>query len=109
KETKINGKPYYVVDSDVNAASANYSRVVSYVATNEFLPAKSETYDKDGKLLKVIEFSNYKQVGKGKWRAGKIMIRNVQNNRATEIALANIKIDQNLKPSGFTPKALRDD
>lgn len=109
RETKVGNQNYYVVESDVNAVSGNYSRVVSYVATNEFLPAKSEAYDKQGKLLKVIDFSDYKKVGDGKWRAGKIKIRNVQNNRATEIALANIKVDQDLKPSEFTPKALADE
>jgi len=109
RQTKIGNKTYYVVESDVNAASGNYSKVISYVATNEFLPSKSEAYDKQGKLLKVIDFANYTQVGAGKWRAGKIRIRNMQNNRATEIVLANIKVDQNLKPSGFTPKALTDE
>lgn len=109
KETKIGNQNYYVIESDVNAVSGNYSKVVSYIATNEFLPSKSEAYDKQGKLLKVIEFSDYKKVGNGKWRAGKIKIRNMQNNRATEIALSNIKVDQDLKPSEFTPKALSEE
>ncbi|MBS1972491.1 MAG: outer membrane lipoprotein-sorting protein [Bdellovibrionales bacterium] len=109
KEAKIGGQNYYVVESDVNKVSGNYSRVISYIAQNEYLPAKSEAYDKQGKLLKVIDFSDYKKVGDGKWRAGKIKIRNVQNNRATEIALSNIKVDQNLKPSEFTPKALSEE
>lgn len=109
KEAKIRGQNYYVVESDVNKVSGNYSKVISYIAQNEYLPAKSEAYDKQGKLLKVIEFSDYKKVGDGKWRAGRIKIRNMQNNRATEIALSNIKVDQNLKPSEFTPKALSEE
>lgn len=109
KEAKIGGQNYYVVESDVNKVSGNYSKVVSYIAQNEYLPAKSEAYDKQGKLLKVIDFSDYKKVGDGKWRAGRIKIRNMQNNRATEIALSNIKVDQNLKPSEFTPKALSEE
>lgn len=109
KEAQIKGEKFYVIESDVNAVSGHYSKVVSYIAVNEFLPNKSEAYDKRGKLLKVIDFSDYQKVGTGKWRAGKIRIRNVQNNRATEIALSNIKVNQDLKPSEFTPKALTDE
>lgn len=109
REAKVGTQSYYVVESDVNTASGIYSKVISYIATNEYLPTKSEAFDKQGKLLKVIDFSDYKKVGTGKWRAGKIKIRNVQNNRATEIVIANIKVDQDLKPSEFTPKALSEE
>ncbi|HEY8270920.1 MAG TPA: outer membrane lipoprotein-sorting protein [Pseudobdellovibrionaceae bacterium] len=109
KEVKIQNQSYYVIESDVSPVSKNYSKIISYVTTHEFLPNKSECYDKQGKLLKVIEFSNYKKLGNGKWRAEKIKIRNVQNKRATEVALSNIKVDQELKASEFTPKALSDD
>ncbi|WP_413290727.1 outer membrane lipoprotein-sorting protein [Bdellovibrio sp. HCB337] len=109
KEVNVEGKTFYQVESDVNTVSGNYSKVVSLVSADNFLPTKSECYDKQGKLLKVIDFSDYKKVGSGKWRAGKIKILNVQNNRGTEIALSNIKVDQNLKPSEFTPKALSEE
>ncbi|MGZ3746220.1 MAG: outer membrane lipoprotein-sorting protein [Pseudobdellovibrionaceae bacterium] len=109
KEVKIQNQTYYVIESDVNSVSRNYSKVVSYIASNEFLPNKSECYDKQNKLLKVIEFSDYRKIGNGKWRAGKIKILNVQNNRATEVAFSNIKVDQELKASEFTPKALSDE
>jgi predicted RND superfamily exporter protein/outer membrane lipoprotein-sorting protein len=109
KDAKIDNKNYYVVESDVGKVSGNYSKIVSYVEASDFLPAKSECFDKEGKLLKVIEFSDYKKVADGKWRAGKIKIQNVQNNRSTEIALSNVKVNQDLKPSGFTPKALSEE
>lgn len=109
KEIKIQNQTYYVIESDVSQVSKNYSKIISYVATHEFLPAKSECYDKQNKLLKVIEYSNYKKLENGKWRAEKIKIQNVQNNRATEVAFTNIKVDQNLKVSEFTPKALGDE
>ncbi|MBC7370008.1 MAG: outer membrane lipoprotein-sorting protein, partial [Bdellovibrionaceae bacterium] len=104
-ETKIDGKDAYVVESDVALVSGSYSKVVTTIAADTFLPIKAECFDKDGKLLKVIQFSDYKKVG-AKWRASQINIKNVQNNRGTEIALSGIKVDQNLKPSAFTPKAL---
>ncbi len=109
KEIKIENQKYFVVESDVNQTSANYSKIISYISANEYLPSKTECYDKQGKLLKVIDFSDYIKVGTGKWRARKIMIHNMQNNRATEISLSKIKVDQNLKTSDFTPEALRDE
>lgn len=109
KEVTLNAQPHYVIESDVNAVSSNYSRVVSYVDTKTFLPAKSECYDKDGKLLKTITFSDYKKVASNKFRASLIRIENVQNNRGTEIALSDIEVNQNLKPGAFTPKNLSDE
>ncbi len=109
KEVEVKGKKYYVVSSDVNNSSVNYSKVVSFIAASEYLPIKAECYDKQGKLLKVIEFSDYKKLAGNKWRAEKIKIRNVQNKRGTDIALSQVKINQNLKSSKFTAKALTDD
>lgn len=109
QEVKEQNQNYYVIESDVNQVSGSYSKIISYISTKEFLPNKSECYDKQNKLLKVIHFSDYKNIGNGKWRAGKIKILNVQNNRATEIAFSNVKIDQNLKSSDFNPKALADE
>ncbi|MBO9665202.1 MAG: outer membrane lipoprotein-sorting protein [Bdellovibrio sp.] len=109
KEVEIKGKKYYVVESDVNNTSANYSKIVSFVHATEFLPIKSECYDKQGKLLKTIDFLEYKKLAGNKWRPGKIKIKNIQNKRGTDIVLSDIKINQNLKPSRFTPKALADE
>lgn len=109
KEFETNGRKYIILESDVTSTSANYSKVQSYVAASEFLPVKAECYDKQGKLLKVIEFSNYKKLAGNKWRAENIKIRNVQNKRGTDITLSDIKLNQGLKASKFTPKSLADD
>uniref|UniRef100_UPI0039E219CF outer membrane lipoprotein-sorting protein n=1 Tax=Bdellovibrio sp. TaxID=28201 RepID=UPI0039E219CF len=109
KEIEIKGKKYFLVESDVNTSSASYSKIISYIAASDYLPMKSECYDKQGKLLKVLDISGYKKITPTKWRAGKIRIRNVQNKRETEITISQVKLDRNLKPSRFTPKALAED
>jgi len=106
KEIEVKGKKYYLIESDVNSTSANYSKVVSYVAASDYLPVKVECFDKQGKLQKVLDITGYRKVGNDKWRAGKIKIRNVQNKRGTEITLSEVKLDRDLKTSRFTPKAL---
>lgn len=109
KEIEVKGKKYYLIESDVNSTSSNYSKVVSYVSASDFLPVKAECFDKQGKLVKVLDITGYKKVSPTKWRAGKIKIRNMQNKRGTEITISQVKIDQNLKASKFTPKALAED
>jgi Predicted exporters of the RND superfamily len=106
KEVEVNGKKYFVVDSNVDAASDTYSKVVSFVDAETHLPAKSECYDKSGKLLKTIDLLGYKKLPGDKYRVSKIVIKNVQNKRGTEITLSDIKINQGLKSSQFTSKAL---
>lgn len=109
KEVTINNRKYYLLESDVNATSANYSKIVSYVSASEYLPMKVECFDKQGKLLKVLDISNYKKVAGGKWRAGKVKVTNIQNKRGTEIILSKVKLDQNLKSNRFSPKALAEE
>lgn len=109
KEIEIKGKKYFQLETDVSKTSPNYSKVVSYVSAADFLPMKAECYDKQGKLLKIIDVIGHKKVGPKKWRASKIMIKNVQNKRATEITLSEVKLDQGLGVNKFTPKALADE
>lgn len=109
KEYLENGKKFYFIESNVNATSATYSKILSTVSGENFLPIKAECYDKKGHLLKIIDITNYRQITKEKWRAGNIKIKNIQNNRSTEITLSQIKLNQNLRGSLFTPKALSED
>jgi outer membrane lipoprotein-sorting protein len=109
KELEIKGKKYVLIESDVNNTSSNYSKILSFVSSTEFLPIKSECYDKQGKLLKTIDFLEYKKLAGNKWRASQIKIRNVQNKRGTDIELSDIKLNRNLKPSKFTAKSLAED
>lgn len=109
KELTIKGKKYYQIESDVNATSAIYSRVITYVSASDYLPLKSECYDKQGKLLKVLDISNYKKITSDKWRAGKIKIQNIQNKRGTVIQISQVKLDQNLKKTRFNPKVLSEE
>lgn len=109
KELNIKGKKYLLIESDVASTSSSYSRIVSYVSATDFVPVKVECFDKQGKLLKVLDFTGYKNVGGAKMRASKISIKNVQNKRGTVILLTQIKLDQGLTAGRFTPKALAED
>jgi len=109
KEIESGGKKLLVIDTDVNKSSANYSRIVSYVSTTDFLPIKVECFDKQNHLLKTLDINDYVKVTDSKWRASKIKIQNIQNKRGTEIVLSKIKINQKLKSSQFTPRSLSQD
>ncbi|WP_374033029.1 outer membrane lipoprotein-sorting protein [Bdellovibrio bacteriovorus] len=109
KEAEIGGKKYLIVESDVNTTSPSYSKIISYVSATDYVPVKVECYDKQGKLLKTLDFTGYKKVAGNKMRASKISIKNVQNKRATVIGLSQVKIDQGLTAARFTPKALAED
>lgn len=109
KTIEVLGKTYYVIEIDVNQTSPNYSKIISYVSTSNYTPIKSECFDKKGQILKVIDFSDYKKTSQNKWRPGKIKVKNMQNKRSTEITMEQIKLNQNLKASKFTAKALAND
>ena len=105
-EVQLDGKKHFQVESNVNASSPNYSRVISYISTEDYLPRKVECFDKNGKLLKVITFQEYQKISDKKFRPTLITISNMQNKRGTELRLSQIKLDQDMKSSRFTPQAL---
>lgn len=109
KTIEVKGKKYYVIESNVAQTSTTYSKILSYVSADDYLPIKSECFDKNGKLLKVIDLLGYKKLPGDRYRASKIVIKNVQNKRSTEIYLSGMKINQGLTAAKFTPKNLAED
>jgi uncharacterized protein len=94
-----------IIETKIANPKSSYGKTTSWVGKNNLLK-RAEVYDKKNALLKQVEFSDYMEVGTGKWRAGQISILNVQNKRKTELIFKDIKVNQGLKPIRFTTRAL---
>lgn len=106
KEESIEGKPVKVVESVANSGDSPYQKIVTWVDSSTYKPLKTEYYDHEGKLLKIMDFSDYKQFGKGVWRAQVVKVENVQNKRKTILKLSDLKINSGLKEKEFSKQSL---
>ena len=99
-------EPTTVIESSEGKSDSAYGRILTWVSAKDFLIRKLEYYDKDNKLVKTLEFLDYKSFPGGIWRASKMVVKNVQNNRGTRLELQDLKINQGLAARQFSPASL---
>ncbi|MFQ5510052.1 MAG: outer membrane lipoprotein-sorting protein [Leptospirillia bacterium] len=107
REESIGSKTYYVVESvpKTDDPSYPYSRVIRWIAADNFLIDKVDYYDREDRLLKKQTIA-WKQV-KNAWVWKKVVIANAQTGSQTTLNLTNIQVGKGLKDSLFTERMMR--
>jgi outer membrane lipoprotein-sorting protein len=106
-EETLEGTPCWVIESIPKPESdSEYSKVLTWVTKDQFIPEKMELYDKKGKLYKIMDVARSGPVG------DKILIldfsmENVKKKHKTQIVLDNVKLDQTIPDSVFTHRAIQ--
>jgi hypothetical protein len=85
--------------------TSEYTRVTLLIAMPKALPVKTDYYV-GKKIRKSVEFKNYVKVGTVH-RARKIIVKNLQNKRGTEVEFADLKVNLNFKESDFSVSTLK--
>jgi len=106
KKVKLDGADVYVVVSKPVSKYSGYTKLVTYIDAKTFLAKKIEYYDRKGELLKVATFSEYKKYG-DVYRIGKIVMKNVQNDKSTILVWSNEKIKNGLRKKDFHKRYLK--
>ena len=109
QEAKIvtkNGKQYYKVVRIPKDKHSGYSKQILYIDTKENLPRYGEFFDKQGRLLKKIFFSDY-VVLDGIYRVHKIVIKNLQNKKESTLTWESDTIKAGLRTKDFSKRVLR--
>ena len=96
----------YIGNSKPVSKYSGYTKLVSYTDAKTFLIQKTEFYDRKGELLKVETFGDYKKMD-GVYRIGKIMMKNVQNDKSTILIWKDEKIKNGLKAKDFHKRYLK--
>jgi outer membrane lipoprotein-sorting protein len=100
--------PLTVIESTLLSGDSSYSKVITWV-TAQNLVDHIEYYDKKGALLKTTQMSDYKKFPGDVWRAQKIVVKNAQNHRGTELELKDLAINKGLSDSDFTVNKMAED
>lgn len=104
QDAKINGKQCWSVVS-VPIGKSNYSKYISWVDQESLIPIKAEFYDKQGKLLKVMEVQSLKKID-GFWTIEKMQMENLQKKHKTVIETKRIEYNKDVKDDIFRVSTL---
>jgi hypothetical protein len=96
----------YVVESKPKSKYSGYTKLISYIDPKTFLIQKIEYYDRKHELLKTALFSEYKKFDT-LYRIGKIVMKNIQNDKTTILVWSQEKIKNGLKEKDFHKRYLK--
>ncbi|MFQ5866363.1 MAG: outer membrane lipoprotein-sorting protein [bacterium] len=106
-EEALNAKTVYVVESvPKDAKSAYFSRKVSWIDQETFLPLKAEYYDKRGDLYKTFTADKIESVH-GIATIMQRTMANVQNGHRTVVTFEKVSYNVGLKEDIFSERYLR--
>ena len=89
---------------------SGYSKQVMVVHQEYLSPISIEYYDRRGGLLKVAEFTDWKQMKVGKksfWKSGNVHVKNIQTKKESIFKWEKRELGKNVDESLFSPGALR--
>jgi hypothetical protein len=100
----VQGKTCYVVESVPIKGGKKYSRRISCIEQQAFIPLRVEYYDRKGKLFKVLTIT-WQQVS-GRWFWKEAEAENVRDNKKTVIRVDAVKINNGVEERDVTKVAL---
>lgn len=89
-----------------SAGESEYTKVLLQLQMPEALPQEM-SYFKADKEIKHVSFQDYTEAKPKIWRAKKIVVKNLENNRATEVLLSDLKVNPGFSSNDFTVAALK--
>lgn len=106
RKESLGGRPTYVVESKPKAA-ADYSRRLSWIDSERWLPLKEEYLDARNEALRTFAADKVDQTGKY-WTVMARSMKNLQSGHRTEVVYREVEYDVGLKQDIFTERYLRD-
>lgn len=106
RQEDLNGRPTYVVESKPKAP-VDYSRRVSWIDRERWLPLKEEYFDARNEPQRTFTADKVEQTGKY-WTITARSMKNLQSGHRTEVVFQEVRYDVGLKPDIFTERYLRD-
>jgi len=106
KVVTLNGKKTYLGDRKPITKNSGYTKQIFWTDAKTFLTQKVEYYDRKRELLKTAIFSDYKKIS-GKYRIGKMVMTNHQNDKKTILIWKNEKIKTGLRKKSFHKRVLK--
>ncbi len=107
-EEELEGRPCYVLEGiAVEGQEVSYYRRKLWIDQDRFTGLKEELYAQSGRLLKVLNVTQVKQID-GRWYPVESVMENkLRKNTKTEFIVKSIEFDPEIPPGTFTLENLR--
>lgn len=110
KEVKYRGKDSWIIESRATpkyARKSNYSKSILWIDKKNYLIHKTKIYDRRGRAIKQMKFSQYQKVN-GVWVAKKMNMNNLQTKRISTMKINKLAINIDVPPVLLTKRVLTD-
>jgi outer membrane lipoprotein-sorting protein len=106
REETYNGHHVLVVEGiAINSQETGYSKVISWIRADIWMPVRVEYYDLRGDLEKVQTNSRIEEFD-GYWAVTKMEMENVQTNHSTIVEMTQIELNTGVPEEVFTSEEL---
>jgi len=107
RDETVDGRNTFVVERKPRYKYSGYTRLVTWIDQEMYQPVKIEFYDRKGKLLKTLQFHDYKQYLGRFWRPGHMRMDNHQTNKSTDLYWEEYRFDTGLSARDFDRNSLK--
>ncbi len=105
REEVLNGRNSWVIEAKPKSADYQYSRMLGWIDKESYIAMKMELYDKKGKLAKIMEMGEIKDI-QGRLTPTLTKMSTVQAGTSTTIYTDIMKYDDPIPASVFTERFL---
>lgn len=107
RDEAVDGIDCFVVELDPQYEHSGYTRQISWIEKERYIPIKVEYYDRRNALLKTLENKDYRQHLDQYWRAHDMLMTNHQNGKSTSLLIESIEFRTGLTERDFDQNTLK--
>ncbi|OCQ20001.1 outer membrane lipoprotein-sorting protein [Pseudoalteromonas luteoviolacea] len=106
-ETTLGDQPVYLLEQIPVDRYSGYTKQRVWLAKTHYQPLKVEYYDRKDTLLKTLELQEYQLYLDKIWRANKLVMNNVQTQKATTLTTTELVFKTGLQSNDFNKASLK--
>ena len=106
EKCELNDGQCYLVERFPLDKDSGYTRQIIWIDEEQYRLLKVEYYDRKDELLKTLNLSDYQQYNDKYWRAGSMVMDNIQTNKKTILNWSDYKFGVGISRNDFLPNRL---
>ena len=107
RDEVLDGKDCFVIELYPQYEHSGYTRQISWIDKERYIPLQAEYYDRKNALLKTQEFKGYQQYLDQYWRTDEMVMTNHQNGKVSTLLWENYQFRNGLKDRDFDRNTLK--